>query len=299
MRNAIILGSLALVLSAAAYGYAAQDRRPTPVAAASPANSEHPFLLAIEDVFFISGRGAVVTGRIETGTVRVGDEVEIVGLGQTRRTRVLGVEMFRKMLSEGRAGDNVGITLAGVTRDQLKRGQVLARPGSIDTCTEFEAMVTPLPRDLGLADFYFRTADVGGRISFARGGRLAGGKVPARITLFGLIALKPGQQFVVRQSGHTIGTGTAGRCLSGQSGQDVAGKVAKIVSDLVGVEPRRVTPAARFREDLGADSLDFVELIMAWEEEFGIEISDAEAARIRTVGDATRYVKAAISRPVR
>ena len=271
--------------------------------------------MPVEDVFFIAGRGAVVTGKIEFGSVRVGDQVEIVGLGETLRTRVTGVEMFRKILNEGRAGDNVGIMLSGVTRRQLQRGQVLARPGSIDTCEVFDAMVTPLPRGRsGRADFYFRTVDLGGRIDFVRGGTASGGKAPARVTLSGLIALRPGDGFAVREGGRTLASGTATRCLSGQGGGELlpanraietvdAGavgtgdRVAKIVTDLLGVDARRVTPSARFREDLGADSLDFVELVMAWEEEFGIEISDSAAARIGTVGDAEKEVKAALFRP--
>ena len=195
-----MIASLAVVVSAAAWGYAAQNDRPArrepaprPSIVAAPAY--RPFLMPVEDVFFIAGRGAVVTGKIEFGLVRVGDPVEIVGLGETLRTRVTGVEMFRKVLNEGRTGDNVGIMLSGVTRRQLQRGQVLAKPGSIDTCDHFDAMVTPLPRgQSGMADFRFRTVDLGGRITSSEreGQRWQDGGADS---ISGLIALSRGDAF--------------------------------------------------------------------------------------------------------
>jgi|GEM_PF-4592400 len=307
MKRKIVVTGLILAMSASAYGLSKAQRPVPPAPVRQIAHpSLKPFLMPIEDVFFIRGQGAVVTGRIETGIVQAGDEVEIVGLGSTRPARVTRVEMFRKILVSAQAGDYAGITLAGFTRDQLQRGQVLARPGSIATCTEFNAMVTPLPTEQSdHFQYYFRTVDVAGRIAFAPGGRPVAGRRSARIAMTAPIAMKPGQPFTVRQGGRTLGAGTVTSCLArGDAGvaanpgpTEIGPRVRKIVSDLLGVEPTRVTMSARFKEDLGADSLDFVELVMAWEEEFGIEIGDAAAARIRTVGDAEKIVKAALLRP--
>jgi elongation factor Tu len=226
MNGRIAIGGLALIAAVAAFG---QERaRPpaqtpphrAPAAPANPAAAQRPFLMAIEDVFSISGRGTIVTGRIEAGTIRRGDEIEIVGIRATRRSRVAGVEMFRKLLSSARAGDNVGILLTGVTRDQVERGQVLARPGSIRPCAGFDASVTALRGGDGRsrpltgsrrAQLYFRTTDIAGTIA-AAGAATPGGRTPARIVLVAPIAMNPGLQFAVREGGRTIGSGTVLRC---------------------------------------------------------------------------------------
>lgn len=206
----IFIGGLILAVSAAAYGQ--QRNRPNAAPAVGSATSR-PFLMAIEDVFSISGRGTVVTGRIETGTVSTGDEVEIVGIRDTRTSRVMGVEMFRRHLSSAGAGDNVGILLRGVARDQVERGQVLARPGSIRACAAFDARITGLRGRGGRngpytgrwrPQFYFRTTDITGTIS--------GSNARPRVALIAPIAMNPGQQFSIREGGRTIGSGTVLRC---------------------------------------------------------------------------------------
>lgn len=184
-----------------------------PTAPAAGATTDQPFLMAIEDVFSISERGTVVTGRVETGMVRRGDEIEIVGIRETRRARVNGVEMFRKISGSARAGDNVGILLGQVTRDQVERGQVLARPGSIPACSRFDASLSGLPGPDGRnrpftgsrrPQFYFRTTDVTGSIS-GSGNRVL-------VTLIAPIAMNQGHRFSIRQDGRTIGSGTVLHC---------------------------------------------------------------------------------------
>ena len=204
---------LALVAVLAGAGAYAQ-REPAQIGARPAA--ERPFLMPVEDVFSIAGRGTVVTGRVESGSVRTGDEVEIVGIHETRKVRIAGVEMFRKLLDSAKAGDNVGLLLTGVTRNQVERGQVLARPGSIKACSRFEANIAatagyakPLT---GSRQLYFRTTDIGGTIEVPRRWRKSGGTIKARINLTAPIAMAPGLAFAVRESGRTVGTGTMIGC---------------------------------------------------------------------------------------
>ncbi|GIX06227.1 MAG: elongation factor Tu [Candidatus Poribacteria bacterium] len=180
---------------------------------------DKPFLMPIEDVFSISGRGTVVTGRIEQGRVKVGDEVEIVGIRPTRRTVVTGVEMFRKALDEGIAGDNVGVLLRGVGRDEVERGQVVAAPGSITPHTEFEAEVYVLSKEEGgrwtpffsgyRPQFYFRTTDVTGEVQLPEGVEMVmpGDNTQFRVKLMKPIAMDEGLRFAIREGGHTVGAG--------------------------------------------------------------------------------------------
>jgi elongation factor Tu len=181
--------------------------------------TDKPFLMAVEDVFSIEGRGTVATGRIEQGIVRVGDEVEIVGLSpDSRKTTCTGVEMFRKLLDEGRAGDNVGCLLRGVKRDDIERGQVLAKPGSITPHTEFEAEVYCLSKDEGgrhtpffsgyRPQFYFRTTDVTGTANLVEADMcMPGDNVRVKIELHKPIALDDGVRFAIREGGRTVGSG--------------------------------------------------------------------------------------------
>ena len=183
---------------------------------------DKPFLMPIEDVFSISGRGTVVTGRVETGIVKVGEEVEIVGIRDTQKTVVTGVEMFRKLLDQGQAGDNIGALLRGVGREDVERGQVLCKPGSITPHTDFQAEVYVLSKDEGgrhtpffanyRPQFYFRTTDVTGEVVAAgrhRDGH-AGRQRYAGVKLIAPIAMDPGLRFAIREGGRTVGAGVVG-----------------------------------------------------------------------------------------
>ncbi|WP_448585584.1 elongation factor Tu [Thermaurantiacus sp.] len=180
---------------------------------------DKPFLMPIEDVFSISGRGTVVTGRVETGVIKVGEEVEIVGLRDTAKTVVTGVEMFRKLLDEGRAGDNIGALLRGTKREDVERGQVLAKPGSITPHTEFKAEVYVLSKDEGgrhtpffanyRPQFYFRTTDVTGTVELPAGTEMVmpGDNVQLGVKLISPIAMDQGLRFAIREGGRTVGAG--------------------------------------------------------------------------------------------
>ncbi|HHM05453.1 MAG TPA: elongation factor Tu [Gammaproteobacteria bacterium] len=186
---------------------------------------DQPFLMPIEDVFSISGRGTVVTGRVERGIVKVGDEIEIVGLKETQKTTVTGVEMFRKLLDEGRAGDNVGVLLRGTKRDEVERGQVLAKPGSITPHTEFEAEVYVLSKEEGgrhtpffngyRPQFYFRTTDVTGSVDLPEGTEMVmpGDNVSIKVKLIGPIAMEEGLRFAIREGGRTVGAGVVSKII--------------------------------------------------------------------------------------
>jgi len=183
---------------------------------------DKPFLMPIEDVFSISGRGTVVTGRVETGIVKVGEEVEIVGIRDTRKTTVTGVEMFRKLLDEGRAGDNIGALVRGVGREDVERGQVLAKPGSVMPHTEFDAEVYVLSKEEGgrhtpffanyRPQFYFRTTDVTGEVILPEGTEMVmpGDNVKLGVKLIAPIAMDPGLRFAIREGGRTVGAGGVG-----------------------------------------------------------------------------------------
>ena len=183
---------------------------------------DKPFLMPIEDVFSISGRGTVVTGRVETGIVKVGEEVEIVGIRDTRKTTVTGVEMFRKLLDEGRAGDNIGALVRGVGREDVERGQVLAKPGSVMPHTEFDAEVYVLSKEEGgrhtpffanyRPQFYFRTTDVTGEVILPEGTEMVmpGDNVKLGVKLIAPIAMDPGLRFAIREGGRTVGAGVVG-----------------------------------------------------------------------------------------
>jgi len=183
------------------------------------------FLMPIEDVFSISGRGTVVTGRIERGIVRVGDEIEIVGIKETTKTTCTGVEMFRKLLDQGEAGDNVGVLLRGVKRDDIERGQVLAKPGSITPHTHFEAEVYVLSKEEGgrhtpffqgyRPQFYFRTTDVTGSITLPDGVEMVmpGDNIQMTVNLIAPIAMEEGLRFAVREGGRTVGAGVVARII--------------------------------------------------------------------------------------
>ncbi len=184
---------------------------------------EKPFLLPIEDVFSISGRGTVVTGRIERGIVKVGDEIEIIGLKDTTKTICTGVEMFRKLLDEGRAGENVGVLLRGTKREDIERGQVLAKPGSIKPHTKFEAEVYVLGKEEGgrhtpffkgyRPQFYFRTTDVTGACELPEGVEMVmpGDNVKLVVTLIAPIAMDDGLRFAIREGGRTAGAGVVSK----------------------------------------------------------------------------------------
>ena len=183
---------------------------------------DKPFLMPIEDVFSISGRGTVVTGRIETGIVKVGEEVEIVGIKDTKKTVVTGVEMFRKLLDQGQAGDNVGALIRGVGREEVERGQVLCKPGSIKPHTDFSAEVYVLSKDEGgrhtpffanyRPQFYFRTTDVTGEVVLPEGTEMVmpGDNVTLGVKLIAPIAMDPGLRFAIREGGRTVGAGVVG-----------------------------------------------------------------------------------------
>ncbi|WP_353684206.1 elongation factor Tu [Thermodesulfovibrio sp. 3907-1M] len=180
---------------------------------------DKPFLMPIEDVFSISGRGTVVTGRVERGIIKVGDEVEIVGLRETRKTVATGVEMFRKILDEGRAGDNIGVLLRGIGKDEVERGMVLAKPGSITPHTKFKAEVYVLTKEEGgrhtpffngyRPQFYFRTTDVTGVIKLPEGVEMVmpGDNVNLTVELIAPIAMEEGLRFAIREGGRTVGAG--------------------------------------------------------------------------------------------
>jgi elongation factor Tu len=181
--------------------------------------TELPFLLPVEDVFSISGRGTVVTGRIDQGIVHTGDEVEIIGIRDTQKTVVTGVEMFRKILDQGEAGDNVGCLLRGTKKDEVERGQVLAKPGSITPHTKFKAEVYVLTKEEGgrhtpffkgyRPQFYFRTTDVTGIVELPEGTEMVmpGDNVPITVELITPIAMAGGQRFAIREGGRTVGAG--------------------------------------------------------------------------------------------
>jgi len=183
------------------------------------------FLMPVEDVFSISGRGTVVTGRIERGIVNVGDEVEIVGIKATEKTTCTGVEMFRKLLDEGRAGDNVGVLLRGTKRDDVERGQVLAKPGSINPHTKFEAEVYILTKEEGgrhtpffkgyRPQFYFRTTDVTGACELPEGTEMVmpGDNVQMKVELIAPIAMEDGLRFAIREGGRTVGAGVVAKII--------------------------------------------------------------------------------------
>ncbi|MGL6029349.1 MAG: elongation factor Tu, partial [Legionella sp.] len=188
-------------------------------------NIDKSFLLPIEDVFSISGRGTVVTGRVESGIVKVGEEVEIVGIHDTQKTTCTGVEMFRKLLDEGRAGDNVGVLLRGTKRDEVERGQVLAKPGTIKPHTKFEAEVYVLSKEEGgrhtpffngyRPQFYFRTTDVTGTCDLPEGIEMVmpGDNVQLVINLHAPIAMTEGLRFAIREGGRTVGAGVVAKII--------------------------------------------------------------------------------------
>jgi len=204
-----------LELMAAVDSYIPQPERPV----------DKPFLLPIEDVFSISGRGTVVTGRIETGIVKVGEEIEIIGIRPTQKTTCTGVEMFRKLLDEGRAGDNVGILLRGTKREDVERGQVLAKPGTITPHTHFESEAYILNKEEGgrhtpffanyRPQFYFRTTDVTGTVVLPEGKEMVmpGDNVNLKVELISPIAMDEGLRFAIREGGRTVGAGVVAKIL--------------------------------------------------------------------------------------
>ncbi|MFZ4685989.1 MAG: elongation factor Tu, partial [Hyphomonadaceae bacterium] len=184
-----------------------------------------PFLMAIEDVFSISGRGTVVTGKVDRGIVKVGDEVEIVGIRDTQKTICTGVEMFRKLLDQGQAGDNVGILVRGIDREQVERGQVLCKPGSVKPHKKFEAEVYVLNKDEGgrhtpffanyRPQFYFRTTDVTGIVELPAGTEMVmpGDNIKLVVSLIAPIALEEKQRFAIREGGRTVGSGVVAKII--------------------------------------------------------------------------------------
>ncbi len=186
---------------------------------------DKPFLMPIEDVFSISGRGTVVTGRVEQGVIKVGEEVEIVGLRPTQKTTVTGVEMFRKLLDQGEAGDNIGVLLRGTKREEVERGQVLAAPGTITPHTEFEAQCYVLTKEEGgrhtpfftnyRPQFYFRTTDVTGTIELPAGTEMVmpGDNTTMTVKLIVPVAMAEGLRFAIREGGHTVGAGTVSKII--------------------------------------------------------------------------------------
>ena len=186
---------------------------------------DQPFLMPVEDVFSISGRGTVVTGRVERGIVKVGDEIEIIGIKDTQKSTCTGVEMFRKLLDEGRAGENVGVLLRGTKRDDVERGQVLAIPGSVQPHTKFEAEVYVLSKDEGgrhtpffkgyRPQFYFRTTDVTGAVELPEGIEMVmpGDNINIVATLIAPIAMEEGLRFAIREGGRTVGAGVVAKII--------------------------------------------------------------------------------------
>ena len=187
--------------------------------------TDKPFLLPIEDVFSISGRGTVVTGRVERGVIKVGDEVEIVGIKPTQKTTVTGVEMFRKLLDQGEAGDNIGALLRGTKREEVERGQVLAAPGTITPHTEFEAEVYVLTKEEGgrhtpffsnyRPQFYFRTTDVTGTVTLPEGVEMVmpGDNIRIKVQLIAPIAMEGNLRFAIREGGRTVGAGVVSKII--------------------------------------------------------------------------------------
>ncbi len=183
------------------------------------------FLMPVEDVFSISGRGTVATGRVERGVVKVGEEVEIVGIKDTEKTTCTGVEMFRKLLDQGEAGDNIGVLLRGVKRDDIERGQVLAKPGSITPHTQFQAEVYVLSKEEGgrhtpffkgyRPQFYFRTTDVTGSVELPEGVEMVmpGDNVQMTVNLIAPIAMEEGLRFAIREGGRTVGAGVVAKII--------------------------------------------------------------------------------------
>jgi len=186
---------------------------------------DQPFLMPVEDVFSISGRGTVVTGRVERGVIKVGEELEIVGVKETQKTTCTGVEMFRKLLDEGRAGENVGVLLRGTKRDDVERGQVLAHPGTINPHTDFEAEVYILSKDEGgrhtpffkgyRPQFYFRTTDITGACELPEGVEMVmpGDNIKMVVTLINPIAMEEGLRFAIREGGRTVGAGVVAKII--------------------------------------------------------------------------------------
>jgi elongation factor Tu len=186
---------------------------------------DQPFLMPVEDVFSISGRGTVVTGRVERGIIKVGEEIEIIGIRDTQRTTCTGVEMFRKLLDEGRAGENVGVLLRGTKREEVERGQVLAKPGSVNPHTKFESEVYVLSKDEGgrhtpffkgyRPQFYFRTTDVTGACELPEGVEMVmpGDNVQMVVTLIAPIAMEEGLRFAIREGGRTVGAGVVAKII--------------------------------------------------------------------------------------
>ncbi len=186
---------------------------------------DQPFLMPIEDVFSISGRGTVVTGRVERGVIKVGEEVEIVGIRPTQKTTCTGVEMFRKLLDEGRAGDNVGVLLRGTKREEVERGQVLCKPASVKPHTHFEAEVYVLSKEEGgrhtpffanyRPQFYFRTTDVTGAVELPAGTEMVmpGDNVKLTVKLINPIAMEEGLRFAIREGGRTVGAGVVAKII--------------------------------------------------------------------------------------
>ena len=193
---------------------AVDDYIPTP-----ERDSDKPFMMPVEDVFSITGRGTVATGRVERGQIKVGEEVEIIGMHETSKTTVTGVEMFRKLLDYAEAGDNIGALLRGVAREDVQRGQVLAAPGSITPHTKFKAEVYVLSKDEGgrhtpfftnyRPQFYFRTTDVTGVVNLPEGTEMVmpGDNVEMTVELIAPIAIEDGTRFSIREGGRTVGSG--------------------------------------------------------------------------------------------
>ena len=204
-----------LALMDAVDNYIPQPERP----------KDQPFLMPIEDVFSISGRGTVVTGRVERGVLKVGDEIEIVGLRPTQKTTCTGIEMFRKLLDQGEAGDNIGVLLRGTKREEVERGQVLAAPGTITPHTKFESEVYVLSKEEGgrhtpffanyRPQFYFRTTDVTGTIELPAGVEMVmpGDNVKLTVTLIVPVAMSEGLRFAIREGGHTVGAGVVSKII--------------------------------------------------------------------------------------
>ena len=186
---------------------------------------DQPFLMPIEDVFSIAGRGTVVTGRIERGVVKVGEEIELIGIAATTKTTCTGVEMFRKFLDEGRAGENCGILLRGTKREDVQRGQVLAKPGSVKPHTKFESEIYVLSKDEGgrhtpffkgyRPQFYFRTTDVTGACELPEGTEMVmpGDNVQMTVELIHPIAMEDGLRFAIREGGRTVGAGVVAKII--------------------------------------------------------------------------------------
>ena len=184
---------------------------------------DKPFLMPVEDVFSITGRGTVATGRVERGVVKVGDEVELVGLGETKKTTVTGVEMFRKSLDQGQAGDNIGALLRGIDKTDIQRGQVLCKPGSIHPHTKFTANVYVLTKEEGgrhtpffpgyRPQFYIRTTDVTGSIKFDGQMVMPGDNVVMEVELIAPVAIEEGMRFAIREGGHTVGAGVVDKII--------------------------------------------------------------------------------------